>query len=450
VGDAPELLQRFEKRQFFQVFSSWFIISLSAAVSLMALLIGGVSRNNHLLIFGVGSMAWALRTSFMVVEHARVDYRLLLFSFDVLLAIGVMCLLLTVVYAFKIKQFFIKKILFAYLGAAIFLSMGFALGVPYARSIFLIATLAVVLMVFGYYVRSFIKASVKPSSSLLCAFGVAIIFGFYDQVMVYQYRSGYELLSLSKFSYLIVSLSLSIFFGFKLFKLNALLKSSHQRLNERLVQARFRLDAQHTEQTKLLKAQTLLEERWRIMQDMHDGLGGQLISLQKNTADPTINRAELTEQVADALNNVRMTIHALGQTYTRVSFLLGDLRERLEALCNKFDKTLVWQVDETPDLERDAVLRLRHLEKILMELFTNIAKHSNATQVKLSASMRGESQICIRIEENGQGFDAANSGNHSPLDLHKGLSGLKQRADIAKITLLRTERGTVTELILGL
>ncbi len=455
IGRYDVLIKHYDWRQFVQVLSTWLIISISAAMALVAWLINYFSKNNFLFIFGLGSLAWALRSAFIVTYHTVIDYRYLLFIFDTLYGVAIACLLLSVQSMYRLKQTNINRLLYVYLISTPVCAAIFALGLPYARSVFLVFSLLIVIVFFSNYLYKIITKKTKISIPLTLSFVVAIAFGAYDQIMVYQYKNGYELSSLSKYSYIIICLTLSVSFGFKLHKINLLIRSANQRANRRLALTRARLAKEYGERAKFDQQRLLAAERWRVMQDMHDGLGGQLITLQKNAADPSIDRKKLAMQVKDALDNLRMTVYALGQTYTQISFLLGDLRERLDDLCLKFDKQLIWQVNDTPDTLDEPVMRLRHLEKMLLEIFTNIAKYSDASTVTLSTQVLDNNRVAIVIKENGSGFDVhtlilptAQKPSPQPQEsLHKGWLGLQQRATLSRIEMNFNHNATSIELV---
>jgi signal transduction histidine kinase len=92
--------------------------------------------------------------------------------------------------------------------------------------------------------------------------------------------------------------------------------------------------------------------------------------------------------------------------------MLGSLRPRLERRLTLANITLEWAVEELPAAKRLTPIQVQHLERLLLEAVTNIAKHSNASVAVLSAgSVDGVVELGIR--DNGRGFepDAAHSGN---------------------------------------
>jgi signal transduction histidine kinase len=163
--------------------------------------------------------------------------------------------------------------------------------------------------------------------------------------------------------------------------------------------------------------------------------------------DPTQSGPELNQLVKQTIAELRNTIQSISQTHDNVSFMLGDLRERLEFLCSQFDKQLHWAVDEMPRLAFVDEFKIANIEKIVLEIFTNIAKHSNATVVTLTATYAPNEAITIVVTENGAGF-AHTLEDRAPSDKPLGLLGIQRRALDIQAALMIEQNGKTIRLMI--
>lgn len=449
-GDYPHLLARYETRHFFQTAASIAIMCMCAAIGLLALAIGVFAKNRHFVLFGVGALAWALRTSYAVTHYVPFDYRFFMFAYDALYALAVACLVLTISYEIKLRNRWVLRAMGLFLMTQLVLCALHAMGAAWARGLFLQLLLLMVAVSFALYVKQCWVAPKRMSYLLLIAFACSLSLGVYDQLMVFQFKNGFEVFALSRYSFLITALALSAMFGTRFAKLNASLARNHQRVNSRLKNAKMALNLAFERQLHEQKATVLQQERWRMMQDMHDGLGGRLVHLQQAVSTPGAAPAGLALLVKQALDELRMTVNATGVSHAQVSYMLGSLRERLDTLCAHYGKKLAWDVADIPELPQIDEVKIAALEKMILEIFTNIAKHSNAGEVKLSAGYQPHAQVWVRVIENGSGFQATRpAALRSPLELPgKGLKGLNQRAIAMGAALNFSADGCEIEVIL--
>lgn len=215
-------------------------------------------------------------------------------------------------------------------------------------------------------------------------------------------------------------------------KYNLELKALNQDLEDR-VEARGKKIRQSYETIRLLaQEQVLLNERSRIMRDMHDGIGVYLTSMLRHLEKDTIDKKQLSESAQNALNDLRLMIDSLGSASTDLSAMLGMFRTRIGVALEACEIELKWHVEELPSVKDFGPERALNLLRILQEAFTNAIKHSEASSIQLSAysepSNDSSCLIKIKITDNGKGFDSTgNNGN--------GLKNMQYRAKKIKAEL---------------
>lgn len=209
-------------------------------------------------------------------------------------------------------------------------------------------------------------------------------------------------------------------------------------LNSRVEEKSRALEASYRQLAQLEKEQAVFGERERIMRDLHDGLGGYLVSALAYTDKQHDSLQPLQDTIRAALNDLRLMIDSLDDSSTDIAALLGASRERLESSMKLCGATLHWRIDSEPMLPRTDASASLHLMRMVQEIFTNIAKHSQADEVSLRAG-----QDFIEIRDNGHGFDPKTTASG------RGLANLRKRADELGINIEIASAGTGTRILLA-
>ncbi|SEF27679.1 Histidine kinase [Variovorax sp. NFACC28] len=156
--------------------------------------------------------------------------------------------------------------------------------------------------------------------------------------------------------------------------------------------------------------QAVLLERQRIMREIHDGVGSQLVGLLNVVTQAKPDRAVIEEHVKLALDEMRMAVDSLQPTHDDLATVLATLRYRLQPRLDAAGIELVWDVEVIPQLEPFAAQAALQLQRILLEAFTNVLKHAGATRIVMHASWHGEQTpalVRIMLTDNGRGLPAA-------------------------------------------
>jgi signal transduction histidine kinase len=232
-------------------------------------------------------------------------------------------------------------------------------------------------------------------------------------------------------------------------KYNIELKTLNKNLESR-VEARGDKIRQSFETIRgLEQEQVLLEERSRIMRDMHDGIGVYLTSILRHLENDSIDKKQLSDAAHNALNDLRLMIDSLGSASTDLPAMLGMFRTRISVALNACKVDLEWHVEELPTVKDFGPERALNVLRILQEAFTNALKHSNATRIRLSAySELADNKEClikIEVDDNGDGFCTNTSTGN-------GLKNIQYRAKKinAELRVDTSKKGTRITIILPL
>jgi signal transduction histidine kinase len=170
--------------------------------------------------------------------------------------------------------------------------------------------------------------------------------------------------------------------------------------------------------------QTLNDERKRLTQDMHDGMGSSLVTALRVVESGRMSDIELGDVLKGCIDDLKLTIDSLEPVEADLLLLLATLRFRLGPRLSAAGIALKWEVTDVPKLDWLDPRNALHILRILQEAFANILKHTRATEIRVTtAESDGGVQVCI--EDNGQGFDI----DKTPLSASgKGLHNQQRRA----------------------
>lgn len=182
------------------------------------------------------------------------------------------------------------------------------------------------------------------------------------------------------------------------------------------------------------------EERTSIAREIHDELGQQLTAIKIDTS--WVSKKLITDntQIAERISNMLRLIDDTIKTVRRISSdlrpgILDDLGliAALEWQGEDYEKRtgIKWRFHpNVKDIAIDPKIST-NLFRIFQEAFTNIIRHSGATEVDASVELKDENLILV-IKDNGQGFDVDVSRKNNSW----GIIGMKERAIIINAELI--------------
>ena len=184
------------------------------------------------------------------------------------------------------------------------------------------------------------------------------------------------------------------------------------------------LQAQHERIRELERSQVLAAERERLMRDMHDGLGGNLVSLLAMIEGGRSRPAELTSAVHGALDDLRLMVDSLDPVDDDLNAVLAMYRDRIAPRLRSAGVDLRWNVDLLPPLPGLSPARVLNVLRLLQEAVTNAVRHGRARHIDVNAAIR-EAAVTIEVADDGCGFDPAAAARG------RGLRNMTHRARAA-------------------
>jgi len=213
-------------------------------------------------------------------------------------------------------------------------------------------------------------------------------------------------------------------------------------LSDKVAEKSAELEASFAQLADIRRREAIAEERDRIMLDLHDGIGGQLVSTLAYMQSNDVGDEKVRRALEDAMRDLALMLDSM-QNHDSLVTLLGMLRTRLEGLLSEHGIAFDWQVHGEPVLANPGPSQSLHLARIVQEAITNVIKHAHADTITIFVD---ENEI--RISDNGQGFDQdAQASREHPSN---GIANMKRRSEAigAQLLVASTPKGTDISLLM--
>jgi signal transduction histidine kinase len=186
---------------------------------------------------------------------------------------------------------------------------------------------------------------------------------------------------------------------------------------ERRVEEKGReLEDNYARLASLERDRAVAEERARLMRDVHDGVGGQLVStLALVEAGETATEA-VAESIRGALEDLRLVIDSLEPTEDDLLSVLASVRSRLEPRLARHGLRFAWQVTDLPAVQGFGPDMALQAMRIVQEAVTNVVKHAAARTVTVrtgeSPTDDGRPASSSVVDDGGGARHARATGEH--------------------------------------
>jgi len=172
-----------------------------------------------------------------------------------------------------------------------------------------------------------------------------------------------------------------------------------------------------------MQKRAVLEERQRFTRDIHDGIGGQLLSLLLKVRSGRVDIKGVADDIQAGINDLRLVVDAMDHTGDNLDMALSTFKGRTERQLQSADMTLIWNMQEPLDFKVDATRDILNLYRLMQEAVSNSIRHSNGNKVQIDFNSNGEI-LTINIRDDGTGFA------HETVKAGKGLKSIQERAQL--------------------
>jgi signal transduction histidine kinase len=180
-----------------------------------------------------------------------------------------------------------------------------------------------------------------------------------------------------------------------------------------------------------------LDERQRLLQDVHDGFGSQLATARLRVLDDDLDRQQLSDVLRECLDDLHLVIDTLNSPDISLENALIDYRHRMSQRLARMPIDIDWQIelDACPPLHERVILQVL---RILQEALANALKHAQAKRIVVATRCcAGEAALQVVVADDGAGM---------PIDIvrGRGLDNMRARARVigAGLRWERSDPGT--------
>ncbi len=191
-------------------------------------------------------------------------------------------------------------------------------------------------------------------------------------------------------------------------------------LYARHLQAEMRQSHQH--QLEVRQREAALNERARMMSDLHDGFGAQLIGALRQLESGRMQVPGAAQALRECIDDLRLTVDAHEPAARSLATLLGMLRYRMQPRVDATGLHLLWQVNDLPETATLPAAQSLDLLRILQQGICNVLQHADARQIRIV--VRHEPHwLEFAVEDDGRGMAAASAPRRG-----RGITNMQRRA----------------------
>lgn len=219
--------------------------------------------------------------------------------------------------------------------------------------------------------------------------------------------------------------------------------SANDILRARLDEREAELRDSHAREQESQRRAVLLEERQRIVRDMHDGIGGQLLGLAVQVKARQLDPGGVEAALQASISDMRLIVDSLDSAEEGVADALRGFEHRVRAQAKAIQAEFHARIDLG---EQDAALGPRgtlQVLRILQESVANAIRHARPGRIELRAGLDADGQVEISLRDNGPGIQPGASEG-------RGLASMKARAASigARLDIVSDTTGTTVRLVL--
>lgn len=174
-------------------------------------------------------------------------------------------------------------------------------------------------------------------------------------------------------------------------------------LAARLAEQDAELAQTYETQRELLARQAVLEERQRIVRDMHDGIGGQLLGLMMQVRSGQADHAVVASGLQASITDLRLIVDSMDTAEGGLAEALHAFEQRARTLVEASGMTLAFEHGlgdrplHFPPRTTLSILR------ILQEAVSNAVQHSRGSRISVGSAV-SEDRLVLTVADDGVGL----------------------------------------------
>jgi signal transduction histidine kinase len=181
------------------------------------------------------------------------------------------------------------------------------------------------------------------------------------------------------------------------------------------------LEANHALLRDQERERALAAERGRIMRDVHDGIGSQLLGLLVQARSS--KQDSMSAGLQAAIDDLYLVVDSLDGVDGSLETALGTFRSRIEPKCTAAGIEIAWKVEDIGSTKSLGPATVLQIYRILQEALSNAIRHGKPKHITFALHRkRPTAQIQLSLKDDGSGFDA------TAKQTGRGLANMRKRA----------------------
>ena len=176
----------------------------------------------------------------------------------------------------------------------------------------------------------------------------------------------------------------------------------------------------------LVKQQAHDEERRRIMRDLHDGMGGQLMAMMLSARMGDAAPDRIATQLQSVIDEMRLMVDSMDNVGDTLGEALETFRARIEPRVEQAGFRFEWDGDYAGKLPGFGPRDVLQIFRILQEAVTNALRHSGGDWLGIAVGQSGNGDDVIAVRDNGSG--AGSRADAMLANAGRGLHNMQTRA----------------------
>jgi signal transduction histidine kinase len=425
VGPLAEMSPRFEREFFLSYTVTWIGATLAAVIAAIFGLLW-LRRPDRLLgLLTLAAVIWVARSGYFLVETMPLDARFWLRLLYYATSGGFAAVMTLALFRLSGRRHpREERAIIGYAVAGpLLLVLTLQYAVPFLDQLWTPGLMLLAAAAFVYALTARLRGQESPQPVLLAAVALALAAALHDWLLTRGVPTLGSTLALH-WAGPVMLMALATPLVDRFIRVLGEAETARAELETRVREREQLLKRNYERLRESERMQAQASERARIMQDMHDGLGSQLLSSLMLVERGALGQEQIAQLLRESIDDMRLAIDAMASEDAGLLSALGNLRFRMEPRLRAAGIELAWDARGLPeeiDTNPDAVLPIL---RIVQEALTNALKHSRARQLQvvLALDHGGDAQwLTIRVTDNGRGITEERIGG-------RGLLNMRSRA----------------------
>ena len=239
---------------------------------------------------------------------------------------------------------------------------------------------------------------------VFAALALSICFSFHDLLRSVDLWPGAGL-SLQPFGGLLVFSAFDIVLTSRLQSALVAVEDVNERLDARVTEVTQSLQVSEASRVALQVTSAVDQERDRIMREIHDGIGSNLITALAQAQRQTVAGGAVAV-LRKSITDLKIAVDSLEPVDGDLIVLLANLRHRMDGDLAAAGVATVWKVEPCPPLPWLNPINALHILRIMQETIGNVLTHANASTITVGCApaMRdGLDGILVSVSDDGGG-----------------------------------------------